>query len=113
MWAMMSRNDALERASTILAADGPTFAMHARALVEYAAELRLTTAAPVIDRILEQASKRLPPEDPAARLTLHDVEVGICRDHEAIDPLVIRMRIRDRRASSQWWMHADDQSTCA
>jgi hypothetical protein len=98
MWAMMSRDDALERASTILAADGPTFAMHARALIEYAAELRLTTAAP---------------EDPTVRLTLHDVEVGICRDHEGIDPLVIRMRIRDRRASSDWWMHADDQSTCA
>jgi hypothetical protein len=111
MWAMMSRDDALERASTILAADGPTFAMHARALVEYAAELRLTTAAPVIDRILEQASKRLPPEDPATRLTLHDVEAGTCFVHQPGGGW--RVRIRDRRASSDWWMHADDQSTCA
>lgn len=108
----MARDEALERASEILAAGGPTFAMAARALIEYAAELRAGSTSPALDRILEQAGKRLPPDDPSQRLTLHDVEARPCWGHGAIGKEA-RIAIRDRRTSSQWWMHADDQSACA
>ena len=96
----MTRDEALELASTTLSQENPN-SLRARVLVEYAAEVRAGTA----------PGKRLPPEDPTTRLTLHDVEAGLCTKHAALNAW--RIQIRDRRTPTAWWMHADDQSTCA
>lgn len=109
---MMTREAALEIAAKILGGEHP-HTLHAKVLIAYAEELRAGSAGPALDRILEQAGKRLPPDDPTARLTLHDVEAQLCTRHLLGYTSDERIAIRDRRASSEWWMHADDQSSCA
>jgi len=86
----------------------------ARSWTHIAAELRQQATTPMLDRILGQVKNQLPPEDPATRLTLHDVEVLFCSKHPRTE-YEVRPAVRDRRLSRErnWWMHTDDHSTCA
>lgn len=80
---MISRDEALSEA--LAALDNRT-SQRALAFIALAAELR------------EQ------PTSPELRLTLHDVEARIC-EHELFS-------VRDRRASTSWWLHVDGQTSC-
>ena len=51
------------------------------------------------------AELRAEPEPAGARLTLHDIEAKLCAHNNQI-------AIRDRRATTSWWLHARGHSIC-
>lgn len=80
---MISRDEAL--ANAVQAIDDKLCA-RAQAWIALAAELRAE------------------PEPAGARLTLHDVEAKLCAHNQ--------IAIRDKRATTSWWLHARGHSVC-
>jgi hypothetical protein len=66
--------------------------------IRYATEVRLAAAAPGPAPVAEE------------RLTLHDVEAGVCDTHPAFDDR-FTFRVRDKRIGG-WWVHTHDGSAC-
>lgn len=76
---------------------------NALAWVAVAAELRAQDAGPALASLLGQVKNQLPAEDPAERLTLHDISAKTCSH--------LRIALR-RKNTSGWWLHADDGTNC-
>ena len=104
----MTPEEAIERAIKIMLAFGAGAAPNASIWTAIAAELRAQQTGPALDRLLGQVRTQLPPEDPASRLTLHDVDALMCEEIR----IVLRRKAREDEPAPAWWMHADDKTHC-